>query len=418
MKILYLNADSGIPVLGDKGASVHVREFTAAAAALGHEVVLACAALGEGNPPPPARLLHLEMPDDPAVLAATSRRLGIPESALESVEMRREIRRIAYDDTLARRVTTGLSRIGFRPDVVYERHSLLCRAGAEIAGRYGVARILEVNAPLVDEQARYRGLRLVDRATAMQAASYRGAQVVVAVSEAVAAHVRQVVGDAVRVEVVPNGVDTERFGTGGAGGKGDEIRRAFGLGDGTVIGFIGSFKPWHGVDLLIRAFEEIAARHPSSRLVAVGDGPDWAAARDRVAASSCAAQVLLPGRVPHAQIPHWLEAMDVTAAPYAPQDDFYFSPLKIIESLAAGRPVVAPRLGQIADIVQDGVTGVLYEPGSVRGCAQALGVLLAQPQLRHRMADNATAFAGERSWKRVVGTVLGFDIGAAAGLGV
>ncbi|BAP87925.1 putative glycosyltransferase [Burkholderiales bacterium GJ-E10] len=414
MKILYLNADSGIPVLGDKGASVHVREFTAAAAALGHEVVLACAALGEGNPPPPARLLHLEMPNDPEVVAAVGRRLGIAASELETVEMRRELRRIAYDDTLVRRTTTELSRIGFRPDVVYERHSLLCSAGAEIAAHYGVARILEVNAPLVDEQARYRGLRLVDRATAMQAASYRGAQVVVAVSDAVAAHVRQVVGYAVRVEVVPNGVDTERFGT---GGKGDEIRRAFGLGDGTVIGFIGSFKPWHGVDLLIRAFEEIASGHPSARLVAVGDGPDWAAARDRVAASSCAGQVLLPGRVPHADIPHWLEAMDVTAAPYAPQDDFYFSPLKIIESLAAGRPVVAPRLGQITDIVQDGATGVLYEPGSVRGCAQALGVLLAQPQLRQRMAENARAFAGECSWKRVVGTVLGFDIGAAAGLG-
>ncbi len=413
MKILYLNADSGIPVLGDKGASVHVREFAAAATALGHEVVLACAALGEGNPPPPTRILHLEMPNEPGVLAAVARDLGVPASELESVEMRREIRRIAYDATLGERMTSELSRIGFRPDVVYERHSLLCRAGADVASHYGVARILEVNAPLVDEQARYRGLRLVDQAMAMQAMSYRGAQIVVAVSDAVASHVRQVVGDAVRVEVIPNGVDTERF---GYGGEGDALRRAFGLGDGTVIGFIGSFKPWHGVDLLIRAFERIAARHPDARLVAVGDGPDWEAARDRVAASACRGQVLLPGRVPHAQIPDWLAAMDVTVAPYAPQDDFYFSPLKIIESLAAGRPVVAPRLGQIAEIVQDGETGVLYEPGSVEGCARAIGELLAQPQRRHRMADNARAFAGERSWKRVVETVLGFDQGSSTGL--
>ncbi len=413
MKILYLNADSGIPVLGDKGASVHVREFVAAAASLGHEVVLACAALGEGNPPPPARILHLEMPKDPTVLTAVGRRLGIPVSDLDVAEMRREIRRLAYDDTLAQRATAELARIGFRPDVVYERHSLLSRAGAEIAAHYGVARILEVNAPLVDEQARYRGLRLVDRARAMEAQSYRGAQVVVAVSDAVAAHVRQVIGDAVRIEVVANGVDAERF---GHGGEGDGLRRSFGLGDGTVVGFIGSFKPWHGVDLLIGAFEEVATSHPSSRLVAVGDGPDWEAARDRVAASSCAGQIRLPGRVPHAEIPNWLATMDVTVAPYAPQDRFYFSPLKIIESLAAGRPVVAPRLGQIAEIVQDGETGILYEPGSVAGCAQALGALLAQPALRRRMADNARAFATERSWKRVVETVLGFDAGAQAGL--
>lgn len=403
MKILYLNADPGIPVQGDKGASVHVREFIAAAASLGHEVVLACASLGEGNPPPPAHILHLPMPKDEPTLRSVCQRLGLDPSGLDDDRMRREIRRIASDDALPRRVAAEIDRMEFRPDVVYERHSLLSCSGAGIATHYGVPRILEVNAPLVEEQARYRGLQLNSQAQTMQAASYRGAQVVVAVSEAVAAHVREIVAGAVRVVVVPNGVDTEHF---GRDGQCDGIRDEFDLGDGAVVGFVGSFKPWHGVSMLIEAFESIASRHPTARLAAVGDGPDLESIRYRIAHSPCAAQVVLPGRVPHARIPHWLAAMDVTVAPYLPQADFYFSPLKIIESLAAGRPVIAPRLGQICDIVKDGTTGILYEPGSVHGCAEAMDRLLSQPELRRRMGNNARNFAGGHSWKHVVATVL------------
>ena len=65
MKIAYLCADRGIPVLGDKGASVHVREFVSALAGLGHEVTLLCAKQGTGNPCPPVRMIELP-PDESA----------------------------------------------------------------------------------------------------------------------------------------------------------------------------------------------------------------------------------------------------------------------------------------------------------------------------------------------------------------
>ena len=403
MKILYLNPDRGIPVLGDKGASVHVREFVSGAAALGHDVVLACAALGTGNAPPPARILQLEVPTEDAILADACRVCGLDVECLENPAARREVVLLAYDHGLPARVFIDTAKIGFAPDVVYERHALFSSAGASIAAGLGVPRVLEVNAPLVTEQARFRGLFFKDLALKKEAESYIKANVIIAVSEAVAAHVRSVTHSADEVRVIANGVNIARFDS-----KGDreKIRRQLGLGEEAVVGFIGSFKAWHGVDQLLDAFEMVLRKHPTATLVALGDGPELPTLRARAASSAYARQVIFPGRVPHCDIPDWLAAMDLTVAPYLPQKDFYFSPLKIVESLAAARPVVAPRIGQIVELVADGGTGLLFAPGSVAGCAQAICTLLNAPARRAAMGEAGRLFALTRDWKTVVAQVL------------
>ncbi|MDE2007334.1 MAG: glycosyltransferase, partial [Rhodospirillales bacterium] len=362
MRLLYFNPDRGIPVLGDKGASVHVRAFVAAARNLGHEVALVCATRGEGNPPPDALVIELAPDIAPAALEALAAERGVGPAFLADPVARRELARIAHDRILAHAVPAALARAGFRPQIMYERHALFHSSGVAIARALDLPRVLEVNAPLIAEQRRFRGLVFEDAARAAEAASYRGADAILAVSEAVAAQIRPVLGaaDATRVRVVPNGVDTQRFRP-GAGRK--EMRGRLGLGDAPTIGFFGSFKPWHGVDLLLETFRALAAIRPEARLIAVGEGPEHAAFRDGIAASRLRERTILPGRVPHAAIPAWLAACDLTIAPYMPQPGFYFSPLKVVESLAAGRPVVAPALGQIPDLIEDGRNGRLYRPG-------------------------------------------------------
>jgi glycosyltransferase involved in cell wall biosynthesis len=106
-------------------------------------------------------------------------------------------------------------------------------------------------------------------------------------------------------------------------------------------------------------------------------------------------RVILTGRVPHADIPAYLAAMDVTVAPYTAQDGFYFSPLKVVESLAAGRPVVAPRLGQLTDLLQDGVTGLLYPPGDRAAFVERVLELLNNPLRLQAMGRAAAAAARE-----------------------
>lgn len=403
MNILYFNPDRGIPVLGDKGASVHVRSFVTAAAALGHDVVLVCTLRGEGNAPPPVRLIELAVGADPAALVAEAARHGLPPDTIDDPVQRRELTRLAHDRTLAPRVHAALHDIGFQPDLVYERHALFSSAGVPLARRLGVARLLEVNAPLIAEQTRFRTLRLVAAARAAEVVSYRGADAIVAVSEAVAAQICGVTGTPDDVHVIANGVDLARFHD---VGDGSAIRAEFGLGAGPVVGFIGSFKPWHGVDLLLESFAALCASRPDAHLVAVGDGPDLAVSRARAALPDLAGRVTMPGRVPHADIPSWLAAMDITVAPYIEQPDFYFSPLKIVESLAAGRPVVAPRIGQIGNLVEHGVTGLLYPPGDAAACQAAMRVLIEDPTRRRAMGQAARHAAAGWDWTSVVRRAL------------
>ena len=403
MKVLYLNPDRGIPVLGDKGASVHVREFIAAAAGLGHEVVLACATLGSGNPPPPARIACLEYNVTDAELYAECTGLGLPPSALSDLILRREISRLAYDRTLSARILAHLSSIGFRPDVVYERHALLHRAGIRIATQLGVPRLIEVNAPLVEEQRRFRGLRLEAEARMAEEESYRKADAIVAVSTAVAQHVGRILGSTETVHVLPNGVDLARF---GAHSGGSALRARLGIGTAPVLGFIGSFKPWHGVMFLLDVFGDLVEIRPEVQLIAVGDGPELEAVRARVTELDMNRHVTLPGRVPHAEIPAWLDAMDVTIAPYLPHPDFYFSPLKILESMAAGCPVVAPQIGQIAELIKDQQAGRLYPPGDRVACGLALLDLIDDPDQRRIMGRTARLDATKRSWANVVDQAL------------
>ncbi len=400
MKILYLNADRGIPVLGDKGASVHVREFIAALAGAGHEVVLACASLGEGNAPPPARLLHIEPGAAQSELDAACRAAGLPQTAQDERLTRRELARLAYDRSLTPRVREALSDIGFVPDVIYERHALFHGAGARLARELGIVRLLEVNAPLIAEQERFRGLVLKSLAEEAEARSFRGADAIFAVSQEVAAYISSTGIAPSRIHTVPNGVDLTRF---HPAADGRTLRARLGLGSERVIGFIGSFKPWHGVGFLVEAFARLAAAVGDVHLLCVGEGPELEASRAAIAAHGLERRATFVGRIPHVEIPAYLAAMDVSLAPYLPDPDFYFSPLKVVESLACGTPVIAARLGQLEQLVDHGDTGFLFAPGDAPDLLAHLGALFADPR-RHARMRQAARTRAERDfgWNRVV----------------
>lgn len=417
MKILYVNFDRGIPLLGDKGASVHVREFVRAAEVLGHEIVLICARLGRGNAHPPVPVIELAPRESDESLKALAREFGVETGRSDATVLSRELAKLAYDRSVGERVLAVLEARGFQPDFLYERHALFSSAGAQIADRLDCPRIVEVNAPLVDEQKRFRGLNLESVARWMEAYSFANAAGIVAVSEAVAAYIQALVPECVqRVNVLANGVDVARFAAGQT--QREPVRARLGIEPHTgVIGFVGSFKSWHGTGLLLEAYRSVAETR-NAHLLAVGDGPCWEAFRNAVIAASCDDTVTVTGRVPHSDIPGWTAACDIVVAPYQASPDFYFSPLKVIEALACGRPVVAPRIGQLVDLIEDGRTGLLYRPDDAHDCARAIGRLLDHPQWRAAMGEAAQASVAARGWDRVVRRVITLAdaarIGAAA----
>lgn len=385
MNVAYLCADRGIPVLGFKGASVHVREMIGALARTGHRVTLFCARRGEGNPAPPGDFVELPPEVEPERLEALAAELGVIADPAGRV-LRRELERLAQDRALPGQVLAALTASGTVPDVLYERYSLFHRAGVEIAEALDVPHILEVNAPLVEEQAQFRGLAQRALAERVEREVFTRADHVVAVSAAMKDYVMRQGVPPSQVTVLFNGVDPERF---HEQAHGHEVRVRHALGDAPVIGFVGSLKPWHGVGLLLDAFFLVRGEHPQARLLIVGDGPAMEEVRDRVRAPELAGAVVIAGHVPHADVPDYLAAMDLTVAPYLSRDEFYFSPMKVIESMAAGRPVVAPRLGQIPELVQHGVDGCLYPPDDAEACAAALRSLLDDAGQRRAMGRQA-----------------------------
>lgn len=382
MRIGYVVTDGGVPVFGSKGASVHVRELVRA---LGreHEVDLFCSALGKGAYDLPVhRIYHVPHP--------TQGESGDP--ALD-----RDRARVSGVDAM----TTQLDAVHLTAayDVIYERYSLFGTAGLTVARTRGVPFLLEVNAPLIVERQRVEPLPLASLAREREEAVFRGADAVLCVSEGVASYTRTHNAAPERVHVVPNGVDDTRFYPGVSGA---EVRSRYGLGTAPVIGFTGSLKPWHGVDLLLEAFSRAAEKH--WRLLIVGEGPEGDRLRGLTRELRIAGQVIFTGAVHHDAIPAHVAAFDIAVAPYRGAADFYFSPLKLYEYLAVGRAIVASDIGQIASVIRHLENGYLVPPDDAATLAGGLARLVEDGELRSELGSRAPLDV--HSWKRVAETVL------------
>jgi glycosyltransferase involved in cell wall biosynthesis len=198
-------------------------------------------------------------------------------------------------------------------------------------------------------------------ASALERRILIGADLVVAVSREVRDFVLKLGVGSDRVKVLPNGVDIRRFNPQVDGGP---IRRALGLEETFVIGFVGSLKAWHGVDGLLSACASLPISLPW-QLLLVGDGPERDSLAHQAGALGVFDRVTFTGSVSYDQIPAFMAAMDVVVAPYPALDDFYFSPLKLFEYMSMARPVIAAALGQIAEVVVHRQNGWLYPPGDI-----------------------------------------------------
>ena len=359
MRIAYVCADPGIPLRGAKGASLHLRSLAAALASRGHELHVFCARTDGPNPAPPGPRI-VELPSEEQL------RWLIGELDSAGIES------------------------------VLERYSLPSGAALEAARALGLPFTLEVNAPLADEAARFRGLQDVEMWRERERKLLAAADRVVVVSTGLRDHALAAGARPGVVTVVPNGVQLELFRRGGR----KAIRDRLGIDAAVVIGFAGSLKPWHGVGLLLEAFASL----PSSyRLLVVGEGPERKALEGQALRLGVGARAIFTGTVLHAQIPAYLDAMDIGAAPFEPMAGFYFSPLKVVEYLAAGLPVVASRQGDLPLLVGD--AGILYEPGSHDALSGALRRLGEDAALRSRLGRNAVVRAAGQDWDRVAARV-------------
>ncbi len=178
-----------------------------------------------------------------------------------------------------------------------------------------------------------------------------------------------------KIGLSPNGVDLALFGD--PPSRDELLATELGLDGGPVIGFVGSFYDYEGLDDLIDALPLLRARHPQARLLLVGGGPMDESLRTRAAASAAGDGIIFTGRVPHSEVERYYSLIDVLAYPRKRSRlTDLVTPLKPLEAMAQQRIVAASDVGGHRELIEDGRTGVLFPPDDPQGCADALAALL------------------------------------------
>jgi len=295
----------------------------------------------------------------------------------------------------------------WRPDVLHAHSPALCGKAALIAGRrLGIPVVYEIRAFWEDAAVsngtgtagnlKYRLTR------ALESHVVAGADHVVTICQGLKDDLVARGTDPARITLSPNGVDLALFGE--AAAPDPALAAQLGLGTGPVVGFIGSFYDYEGLDDLIAAMPALCARLPDARLLLVGGGPCEAALRAQAEASPAAAAIHFAGRVPHAEVERYYALVDVMAYPRKRSRlTDLVTPLKPLEAMAQGKLVAASDVGGHRELMADGVTGTLFAPDDPAACAAALADLLGAPALWEARREAGRSHVAEaHDWARNV----------------
>ena len=356
------------------GQYVHIAELIHALRKLGHEVMVVA----------PSATERAEFGDDAGAVAFLKR--YVPRFAYELMELGFSL--LAY-----RRLRRAVRE--FKPDCLYERYNLFLPAGVWIKRSFGLPMLLEVNAPVCEERAKYDGISLRRLAAWSQRYAWRGADVVLPVTEVLASIVLAAGVPKERIAVVPNGINPERFGNNSLL---PEVAKAkLGLGDRLVLGFTGFVREWHGLDRVVDLVADRAEQSSRLHLLIVGDGPARESLQARARERGIVDRVTLTGVIDRDRVPDYVAAFDIALQPSVVA---YASPLKLFEYLAMGRAIVAPATPNIREVLTDGENAVLFDPDQSDGMVRAIDRACRDRELRLRVADGAkrTIAARKLTW--------------------
>ena len=283
----------------------------------------------------------------------------------------------------------------WRPDVLHAHSPTLCGIAAIRAGkRLGIPVVYEIRAfwedaavgNLVTSEGslRYRLTRQLENHAVAQADR------VMTICEGLRSDLIERGHDGAKISIMPNGVDLALFGDPLA--RDDALAAKLGLGDGPVVGFIGSFYDYEGLDDLIAAMPMLVGKVPDARLLLVGGGPMEEDLRAQAAASAASRAIRFVGRVPHSEVERYYSLCDVMAYPRKNSRlTDLVTPLKPLEAMAQGTLVAASDIGGHRELITHDRTGVLFAPDDPASCAAALAGLLG-----HQQRWDALRAAGRR----------------------
>ncbi len=291
-----------------------------------------------------------------------------------------------------------------RPAIIHAHSPVLNALPAlRVGKRLGIPVVYEVRAfwedAAVDHGSTTEG-SLRYRATRwLETRALRQARHVFTICEGLA---QDIVGrgiPAAKVTVIPNAVDIESF---EPGGEPDQALKAkLDLDGCSVVGFIGSFYAYEGLDLLLDALPNILQQQPGVRVLLVGGGPQDAALKAQAQGLGLADKVVFTGRVPHEQVQRYYDLVDVLAYPrHSMRLTELVTPLKPLEAMAQGRVLVASDVGGHKELIRHGETGMLFKAGDAQALGQSiLSLLAAQDRWPAMRAAGRRFVETERNWR-------------------
>ena len=205
-----------------------------------------------------------------------------------------------------------------------------------------------------------------------------------------------------QVTVIPNAVDAQRFSMSGQADP--ELQAHLGLAGKTVLGFIGSFYAYEGLNLLLEAMPGVLEKNPQVRVLLVGGGPQEGRLREQVDALGLNEIVIFTGRVPHDTVQTYYNLVDVFVYPRLPMRlTDLVTPLKPLEAMAQGRLVLASDVGGHRELIHPGVNGELFKAGDAAALTAAvLDLLQNRDRWQSLHAGGRLFVESERTWPRSV----------------
>jgi glycogen synthase len=202
-----------------------------------------------------------------------------------------------------------------------------------------------------------------------------------------------------KITVIPNAVDLEKFSL--SGESDPALKTQLGLDGSRVLGFIGSFYAYEGLDLLLDAMPEILSHMPDVKVLLVGGGPQEANLKAQAIRLGVADKIVFTGRVPHQEVNRYYDLVDVLVyARHSMRLTDLVTPLKPLEAMAQGRLFVASDVGGHKELIQNGQTGLLFHAGDTKALSETVTKLFDHPDLWPRLKANGREFVEtERNWK-------------------
>lgn len=348
------------------------------------------------------RVTLLTNHDPPAQLQAVVDNIAVMPPLRRGHRLTADFERVAWNGAV-REHGLRLSRTS-PPGFIYQRHRPFLTAGLALAEYIGAPFVLEWNASEIWTRKHWESQDPVSKAfdalhAHAECAVVARSHVIAAVSTEAWKMALDSGAEKDRVIVVPNATDIDGI----ARASADSVPAG---GDAPLIGWIGSFGPWHGAEVLVRAL----ARLPTGfRARMIGDGSGRDACERLADELSIRDRVEFRKALPHDQAVHELAECDILASPHVPLPNrrFFGSPTKVFEYMALGRPIVASRLEQIGEILEDGVTARLVEPGDEHALAAALRDVWELPDRGERLgAEAVTTARSQHTWDERAAQIL------------